>query len=115
MKTIKSLMSLLGLLILTNGLSLASPGDETDAQDALRTQILKLVKNPELKQHGIIEEKVFLRFLVTHSNEIVVLSTGTINDYLDSFIKDNLNYKRVKLDPGLKKGKYNIEILFKDS
>jgi hypothetical protein len=114
MKTIKSLVSLLGILILTNSLPFtANAGDENDAQDALRTQVLKWVKEPDLRSYGVAEEQVFLKFLVTDSYEIVVLSTGTNNDYLDLFIKKNLNYKRVKPDPQLKKGKYNIEILFR--
>lgn len=116
MKTIKSLVSLLGILILSNSLSLAMPaGDENDAQDALRAQVLKLVKDPDLRHYGIVEEKVLLKFLVTESYEIVVLSTGTNNDHLDLFIKDNLNYRKVKRDPLLKRGKYKMEILFKVS
>ncbi len=114
MKTVK----LFGFVVAVLALSFVSTptyahdGDEPQEITDLRDQVIKLVKSPQLAAHGIAMEKVRIRFMLNDDSEIVVVSTGTNNQYLDSFIKSRLNYKKVKSAPK-EDNMYNMSIIFK--
>ena len=115
MKTVKMLSYLLGLLVV----SLSNPAFANDGEDPveisnLRSKIVKLVDAPALGDYGISKAEVKLRFYMNKDNEIVVVETGTKNNYLDSFLKNRLNYQQIK-GSNLKPGIYNIKITFKAS
>ena len=114
MKTVKSASLIFALLalMLSATTSYAYNGDDPKDISNLRDQVTKLVKGPEMTKYGVETQKVFLKFMLNHKNEIVVLSTGTNNAYLDAFIKGRLNYKRVKAGPLTEKF-YNMHITFK--
>ncbi len=117
MKTVKSASLLLAIFAfaMTATPSFADNGDEPKQITELRNQVKKLVKSPQLEAYGIDSDtKVHIRFMLNNDNEIVVLSTDTDNAYLDSFIKDRLNYKMVKIAP-LKDKYYNVSIVFKNT
>ena len=114
MKTVKCASFIVALFALcfSSSPSFATNGDEPQRISNLRDQVTKLVKSPELAQHGITLEKVRLKFMLNHAQEIVVVSTGTENPYLDSFIKSRLNYKKVKSAPTTE-SVFNMSIIFK--
>jgi len=114
MKTVKFASLFIALFALSMSITptYAISGDEPKEISDLREQITKLVKAPQLEVNGISAAKVYLRFMLNNKNEIVVLSTGTDNAYLDAFIKNRLNYKAVKNVP-LKEKFYNMSIVFK--
>ena len=114
MKTVKFAGFIVAVLALslTTSPACANNGDEPQEIANLRDQVTKLVKSPQLAEHGITLEKVRLKFVLNSDREIVVVSTGTDNAYLDSFIKSRLNYKKVKSAPN-KENVFNMNIIFK--
>ena len=116
MQKVKKLGIVLLLLAVfsTPKFALANDGDGPDAVEQLRTRVIEFVKTPNLAEFGIDKEKVRLKFIVNSDHEIVVVSTGTENNYLDSFLKSRLNYKKVK-DAEVEEGVYNMNITFKTS
>ncbi len=116
MQIIKKLGIVLLLLavFITPKPAAAYDGDEPEAVEHLREKVIEFVKTPNLAEFGIDKEKVRLKFLVNSNREIVVVSTGTENNYLDSFLKSRLNYKKIK-DSQVEQGVYNMSITFKAS
>ncbi len=113
MKTVKFASFIVALVAMCfSSIAFANNDDEPQRITNLRDQITKLVKSPDLAQHGIAMEKVRLKFMLNQANEIVVVSTGTENRYLDSFIKSRLNYKKVKSAP-TSQNVFNMNIIFK--
>jgi hypothetical protein len=115
MKTVKLLAGVIAFTIVSMSSSLyANDGNDPEAISNLRSDIVKLVHAPDLGDNGINNAEVKLKFYINKDQEIVVVDTGTENHYLDSFLKNRLNYHRVK-DNNLKPGIYNIKITFKAS
>ena len=115
MKTVKMLSCLLGLLVLSfTNPALANDGDDPEVISSLRSKIIKLVHSPSLGEHGISKAEAKLKFYINKENEIVVVDSGTKNNYLDGFLKNRLNYHQIK-GTTLKPGIYNIKITFKAS
>ncbi len=112
MKTVKFAGFILAFCVLSFSTVLANNGDEPKEISDLRDQVAKLVEDPQLAQNGITEEKVRIKFMLNEEREIVVVSTNTDNQYLDSFIKTRLNYKKVKEAPE-KDSVYNMNIVFR--
>ena len=113
MKTVKLLSCMLGLIVLTFASNVyANDGEDPETISNLRTKIVKLVDDPNLGEHDIVSAEVKLRFYINKENEIVVVESGTENNYLDNFLKSRLNYQRIKGE-NLKPGMYNIKITFK--
>ena len=113
MKTIRLLAGVFVLAILSMSSNVfANDGNDPETISNLRSNIVKLVDAPQLGENGINNAEVKLRFYVNHDQEIVVVDTGTENNYLDSFLKNRLNYKKVH-DHNLKPGIYNLKITFK--
>ncbi len=114
MKTIRLLsFALILSLVSLSQSAFANNGDDPQTTATLRKDIVKLVDNPDLEVNGIASEEVMLKFYLNNEQEIVVVDTGTDNAYLDSFIKNRLNYKRMK--ENAKAGFYRIKITFKAS
>ncbi|NND32700.1 MAG: hypothetical protein HKN76_08930 [Saprospiraceae bacterium] len=115
MKTVKLLSCLLGLFVLSlSNTAFANDGDDPEEISNLRSKIVKLVDAPALGEYGISKAEVKLKFYINKENEIVVVDSGTNNNYLDSFLKARLNYQQIK-GANLKAGIYNIKITFKAS
>ncbi len=113
MKTVKLAGLVLALCAscLVAPTAFANDGDESQ-RSALRDMVTKLLKAPNLADHGINYEEVRLKFMLNGKREIVVVSTNADSPYLDAFLKQRLNYKRVK-DESFKQGVYNMSITFK--
>ncbi|MDH3650767.1 MAG: hypothetical protein OEQ53_13870 [Saprospiraceae bacterium] len=83
-----------------------------ESAESVRSKIEKMIKTPDLELFGIEETQVTLKFLINSKQEIVVVSTGTDNAYLDSYLKSRLNYKSMKILPAKNKI-YVLDILFR--
>ena len=82
MKTVKMLSFMLGLVALTFTSNVyANDGEDPEAISNLRTKIVKLVDDPNLGEHDIASAEVKLRFYINRENEIVVVDSGTKNNY----------------------------------
>ena len=79
----------------------------------LRTEIMALIKKPDLSTLDKQEEIVKLSFLVNTSKEVVVIDANTKNDYLEDYIKENLNYQQIKTDYVQLNKIYHIKLVFK--
>jgi hypothetical protein len=80
-------------------------------EKTLRTEILNLVQDPQL-ENGY-EETVYVQFMVNKNNEVVVLNVETDDNYLNSFVKNRMNYKTINAQNIEHNELYNIEITFK--
>ena len=115
MKTVKLLAGVIAFAIVSMSTNLyANDGNDPETISNLRSNIVKLVDAPNLGENGISNAEVKLKFYINKDQEIVVVDTGTENNYLDSFLKNRLNYHKVK-DNNLRPGIYNIKITFKAS
>ncbi|MEM1120529.1 MAG: hypothetical protein AAGJ18_08760 [Bacteroidota bacterium] len=79
----------------------------------LRTEIITLIKKPDLSALNKHEEIVKLSFLVNSKKELVVVDAGTKNDYLESYLKQHLNYQPIKTDFVQLNKIYYIKLVFK--
>lgn len=83
-------------------------------QEELRSEVAGLLKNLDLSNYDadeIDDTKVFVNFMITTSNEIVVLSTN--NEDLDGLFKSRLNYQHLDTE-GLENNKtYTIPVRVK--
>ncbi|MBK8505720.1 MAG: hypothetical protein IPL46_28095 [Saprospiraceae bacterium] len=114
MKTVKLIAGVIAFAIVSMSTSLYANDGDPETISNLRSDILKLVDGPQLGEHGIYHREVKLKFYINADQEIVVIETGTEDNYLDSFLKNRLNYHKVKYN-NLKPGIYNIKITFKAS
>ena len=79
----------------------------------LRTEIVALIKKPDLSLLDYPEETVKLSFLVNTNKEVVVVNAATDSDYLENYIKEHLNYQPIKTDYVQKNKIYHIKLIFK--
>jgi hypothetical protein len=73
-------------------------------KDQLRVQIIQLLKSPNI-QLETEEANAIINFTLNGKGEIVVLSVETDSTYLEGYVKEKLNYKKVEfsqLKPGEK-------------
>jgi hypothetical protein len=78
----------------------------------VRTEVSNFIQNPELKEHGIKEEEVEVRFKLNAEKEIEILNVKTESDYLKKFVQKNMNHQNVKVD-GIKSDEiYEITFSF---
>jgi len=79
----------------------------------LRTEIISLIKKPDLSTLENQEETVKLSFLVNSKKEVIVVDAGTKNEYLEGYIKEHLNYQEIKTDYVQLNKIYYIKLVFK--
>lgn len=79
----------------------------------LRTEIINLIEKPDLTLIDNAKETVNLSFLVNSNNEVVVIDADTESEYLENYIKDQLNYQLIKTDYVQKHKIYHIKLIFK--
>jgi len=90
-------------MLLVSGNVLANDAIKEDPAKKLSTQIGELLQNNNLDV-GAVNLTAEVRFTLNSQGEIVVLSVKTKNEYLESFVKGRLNYRKVDAQ-GLDKGK----------
>jgi len=91
----------------------ANPGNNYPNVKTLRTEIMALIKKPDLSTLDKQEETVKLSFLVNANKEVVVVDANTENEFLEDYIKLNLNYQQIKTDYVQLNKIYHIKLVFK--
>ncbi|WP_055446604.1 hypothetical protein [Lacinutrix mariniflava] len=92
MKSIK--MVLLVLAITFTGALNATTNPTGIEPNVLANEITTLLKNPEFK---VAEDlKANVTFMLNKNNEIVVISVDTESEQLENYIKNRLNYSKLK-------------------
>lgn len=78
----------------------------------VRTEVSSFLQNPELKENGIKDEDVKVRFKLNAEKEIEILNVQTESDYLKNFVQRNMNHQNVKVD-GIKSNEiYEVTFAF---
>lgn len=88
----KAALLFLTLALGANLLTASVPSES--AMQKLRSEIIKMLDDPRIP----LDEEVTLakiNFTLTKGGEIVVLSVKTENGFVDSYVKNRLNYKKV--------------------
>jgi len=114
----KKQLQLLGGLFLfalfsTMPLQATNPTNNYPNVKTLRTEIMALIKKPDLSTLDKQEEVVKLSFLVNTNKEVVVVDANTKNDFLEDYIKRNLNYQQIKTEYVQLNKIYHIKLVFK--
>ena len=78
----------------------------------LRHQIFKLIEKPDLSNTDFYQTEANLHFIVNALGEIVVLEVDTENDFVDTYLKQRLNYQKLTK---VFAGQYKIKITIKSS
>ena len=79
----------------------------------LRTEIISLIKKPDLSSIANQKETVKLSFLVNNKKEVVVIDASTQSEFLENYIKDALNYQQIKTAYVQLNKIYHIKLVFK--
>lgn len=113
----KKLIQSLGFLFLCSLFSTmplqANPINKYPNVKTLRTEIMALIKKPDLSALDKQEETVKLSFLVNANKEVVVIAANTKSEFLEDYIKENLNYQQIKTDYVQLNKIYHIKLVFK--
>ena len=113
----KKLIQSLGFLFLFNLFSTmpakANPINNYPYVKTLRTEIMALIKKPDLRTLNKQEETVKLSFLVNSKKEVVVIDAATESEFLEDYIKENLNYQQIKTEYVQLNKIYHIKLVFK--
>ena len=103
----KKLNVFLVAIALFAGTILSTAAVEPDSKSPFSLEIIKLLEFPP---NFNAEVKTSIEFVINLEGEIVVLYVDTENSMVENFIKERLNYKKIKSD--LIKGKqYKVPIL----
>lgn len=92
---------------------LATPLRNYPNVKTLRTEIIDLIKKPDLSSLKSEKVTVKLSFLVNTNKELVVIDTDTDNTYLEKYLKNKLNYQAIKTEYVQFNKIYHIKLIFK--
>ena len=91
----------------------ANPDNNYPNVKTLRTEIMALIKKPDLSTLNTQEEIVKLSFLVNTKKEVVVVDAKTKSEFLENYVKENLNYQSIETDYVQLNKIYHIKLVFK--
>lgn len=78
----------------------------------VRTQITEYLENPDLSGTEIREAEATLHFIINKESELVVVYVDSQEAFVDRYLKERLNYK--KLENNLLRGPYSMKIRIKN-
>jgi hypothetical protein len=99
------------LMGMSTGTFANRPSDILDSEGDLRNQIVKLIEKPDLTNTAFNKEEALLHFMVNVKGEIVVLFVETENTFVDQYLKERLNYRRLK---EVHSGRYRLKVTIKN-
>jgi len=91
----------------------ANNGTNYSKVKTLRTEIISLIKKPDLSAVKNQKETVKLSFLVNNKKEVVVIDASTESKFLENYIKNTLNYQQIKTEFVQLNKIYHIKLVFK--
>ncbi|WP_026777943.1 hypothetical protein [Polaribacter sp. Hel_I_88] len=109
MRKLKSIITIIAISLATTFSTTASEKEPSKITKELRTEIVELLgsKIPiEFKK----TEKVEISFMINNENEIIVISVDSELADFNSYIKKQLNYKKVKVKGTIKGEVYKIPV-----
>ena len=96
MKSLKVLVPV-GILLLSWQMTAFAHEGPDSITEALRTKVIRLIDQPDLSDLNGNTFKAEVEFMLTRHKEIIVLAVHTDNAYLDTYIKNKLNYNKINL------------------
>ena len=114
MKALKSIL-LSSLFILSSMFSLQAStvdGINPRTNNNLRSQVVKLIQNPNLLDHGITEAVIDIKFKIDDEGEIVLQELSSEYNYLIEFIKHKLHHQKIEITDQGKNQVYYLRINF---
>ena len=112
MKTLKIYLAI--ALFSISSLTFANTDNPLNIKKELHTELVKLIGDnvPFQIAEDVLAE---IDFTVNQNNEIVVIAVNSKNESFDNYIKNKLNYKKVRVK-GVKKGEfYQLPVKIKKS
>ena len=108
-------MRTLFFFILTLSLSFASPltaksERKTDSVEALQREVVEIFKNNPIKFDGPDAHDVTVGFLINAKNEIIILDINGEHAPACNFVKQVLNYRKIKYNQSRQLIRYSIKI-----
>ena len=100
----------LAMLIGTTGLFASEFENTNMKKDAMRDQIVELLKTPNFALSTDI--KVTITFTFSSEGELVVLNVDSKNSNVLKYIRENLNYKKIE-NPGKRDKLYTMPLKLK--
>lgn len=100
---------LLGLGFVSANAHIDDPQEERIVN--LRSQIIRLVDNPDLTYADIDSEEAQLHFFINRDSEVVVLYVDSENTFVKDYLKGRLNYRKIKNNT--LRGAYSMKITLK--
>jgi hypothetical protein len=113
MKYLKSYLTAFLTVALFTGSLMANNGDDpvkSTTSTEVRSEIMKMVTPPDIDQEEA--GTAVVEFLVSAKNEIVILTVDSSNDYLESYVKSKMNYKKLKTEGIKANKKYKLKFTF---
>lgn len=78
----------------------------------IRAHIIKLLGEPDMKGIDEAEMQSILHFTVNEKNQLVVLSVDTDHEFIDQYLKNRLNYRKVTT--ANLRGRYSMKVILKN-
>lgn len=104
--------SLLLLIVVASYSSNDDPKIIKERLENVRTQITDYIDRPDLTGVDLKEIEATLHFVINKESELVVVFVDSENQFVDGFLKERLNYK--KIDNNLLRGPYSMKITIKN-
>ena len=113
MKNLKLLICVIAISLFASSAAFANSTETTTTSSQLRAEVVELLGSHPFEDIDVnesIEAKVL--FMINKKSEVVVVSVESSTRGVESFIKEKLNYKKIK-STGLKNGEiYTIPLTF---
>lgn len=88
----------------------ASPGRGHNSLDVLRKQVTKLVQNNAVMLPELVDQVVTVGFLINARNELIVMDVNGDSASACAYVKQILNYNKVKYKQMRQLTRYSISI-----
>ena len=76
----------------------------------LRKEIVSHIDSPTLRSADKVQLRV--SFIITKNNEVLVTNVDTDNSYIESYIKSNLNYKKIETNGIETNSPYHVKVTY---
>ena len=103
----KNLLSGLAIILVTFSLN-ATPAVPSLKTDGVKEEIQSLLKKPNFKIDR--DTTTLVTFMLNKKNEVLVINVETENELIDSYVKNALNYKKLKTNTTKKLFKIPVKI-----
>ena len=110
------------LLTLLAFISIITPADaQTSTPDPektekpnveLRKQVVRMIRYANLTGVPRHQRDATIDFIVTKDNQLLILNIDSFSPYLKNFIKQRLNYKKIKVEGVKKLTMYRLDVKF---